>query len=128
MLNLLVFLLIFMCNKVALKGLYLIMKLIFTILTLLFSSVVHAQQNILLIIADDYGADFSSVYTAGNHIPPTPTIQGLSDNGVKFERAWAQPSCAPTRATILTGRYGFRTGVGVPGDIVSLMIMITLMI
>ena len=29
-----------------------------------------------------------------------------------FRDAWANMECSPTRATILTGRYGFRTGVG----------------
>ena len=29
-----------------------------------------------------------------------------------FTNAWATPACSPTRATIFTGRYGFRTGVG----------------
>ena len=31
-----------------------------------------------------------------------------------FRNARAQPSCSPTRATIMTGRYGFRTGIGKP--------------
>lgn len=79
------------------------------------TSPVFAQQNVLLIIADDYGAESSSLYTNAE-TAPTPTIEALGNNGVIFNQAWAQPSCAPTRATILTGRYGFRTGVGIPGD------------
>jgi arylsulfatase A-like enzyme len=31
---------------------------------------------------------------------------------VLFRNAWSNPNCSPTRATILTGRYGFRTGIG----------------
>lgn len=38
----------------------------------------------------------------------------MAENGLLFRNAWAQPSCSPTRATILTGRYGFRTGIGKP--------------
>ena len=87
---------------------------IWTILFLC-TSALQAKHNVLLIIADDYGAESSSLYT-NEESAPTPTIEMLGHNGVVFNRAWAQPSCAPTRATILTGRYGFRTGVGVPGD------------
>jgi arylsulfatase A-like enzyme len=38
----------------------------------------------------------------------------LCDEGVRLDNFWAQPVCSPTRATLLTGRYGFRTGVGSP--------------
>src|SRR4051812_1939178 len=74
-----------------------------------------AQQNILLIIADDYGADSSSLYNstnAGASLPPTPNIDSLARSGVVFRHAYANPVCSPTRACLITGRYGFRTGVG----------------
>jgi arylsulfatase A-like enzyme len=74
-----------------------------------------AKQNILLIIADDYGADSSSLYTSTNHgatLPPTPNIASLVTNGVVFSRAVSYPLCSPTRACLLTGQFGFRTGVG----------------
>lgn len=76
---------------------------------------VAAQQNILLIIADDYGADSSSLYNSTNSgasLPPTPNIESLARSGVVFRNAYASPVCSPTRACIITGRYGFRTGVG----------------
>ena len=38
----------------------------------------------------------------------------LAADGLLFRNARAQPSCSPTRSTILTGRYGFRTGIGKP--------------
>ena len=69
--------------------------------------------NILLIIADDYGVDVSGQYTdLGADAFPTPHLDALARRGVVFENAWSNPTCSPTRATILTGRYGFRTGVG----------------
>ena len=40
----------------------------------------------------------------------TPNLDRLADSGVKFETCWATPVCSPSRAAILTGRYGFRTG------------------
>ncbi|MEO5803241.1 MAG: sulfatase-like hydrolase/transferase [Verrucomicrobiota bacterium] len=73
-----------------------------------------AQKNILLIIADDYGADSSSLYNtnASATLPPTPNIVSLAQNGVLFRNAYANPVCSPTRACLITGRHGFRTGVG----------------
>ena len=81
-----------------------------------FSGSVHAApKNILLLIADDYGVDSSSLYnttTTGAVLPPTPNIASLASNGVTFTRAYANPVCSPTRACLLTGRFGFRTGIG----------------
>ena len=73
------------------------------------------QKNILLIIADDYGVDSSSLYNStitGAKLPPTPNINSLATNGVVFRNAYANPLCSPTRACLLTGRFGFRTGIG----------------
>lgn len=74
----------------------------------------QAQQNILLIIADDYGIDSSSLYNmdAAASQPPTPTINVLASSGVLFQNAYASPVCSSTRACMITGRYGFRTGIG----------------
>ena len=73
-----------------------------------------AAPNILLIIADDYGADSSSLYNtnAAASLPPTPNIVSLAQSGVLFRNAYANPVCSPTRACLITGRHGFRTGVG----------------
>jgi len=80
-----------------------------------FSSRAATKQNILLIIADDYGVDSSSLYNTTNSgatLPPTPNIASLVTNGVVFRNAYSNPVCSPTRACILTGQHGFRTGVG----------------
>ena len=78
----------------------------------------RAEQNILLIIADDMGIDASGLYTAGDKAP-TPTLDGLAAGGVRFTDCWANPVCSPTRATILTGKHGFQTGVGWPGHVID---------
>ena len=70
-----------------------------------------ADANILLIIADDLGSDVAPGYAEGTNKPPMPILQGLQATGVTFKNVWANPVCSPTRATLLTGRYGFRTGV-----------------
>jgi arylsulfatase B len=76
-------------------------------------SAAHAGNNVLLIIADDFGTDSQSLYnlTAGA-TAPTPNINALAASGVRFTNAYATPVCSSTRASILTGRLGFRTGVG----------------
>jgi arylsulfatase A-like enzyme len=80
----------------------------------------NPNPNILLIISDDVGLDASSGYTIGTELPATPTLDALAANGLIFDNAWANPVCSPTRATILTGRYGYRTGVLAAGDDISL--------
>lgn len=83
---------------------------------LVFAAVSAAKAqpaNILLIIADDFGADSFPLTAIGGTVPPMPNITGLKNNGVLFSRAYAQPTCSPTRASMLTGRHPFRTGIGV---------------
>ena len=72
-----------------------------------------SSPNIIFIIADDMGWDAFGTYpgitsTKAN----TPTLDSLARNGITFTNCWVSPECAPTRASMLTGRYGFRTGVG----------------
>ncbi len=70
-------------------------------------------ENILLIIADDLGADsFPLTGSAGASLPPMPNLTALKNSGVLFRNAHSQPTCSPTRAAMLTGRHPFRTGIG----------------
>lgn len=73
-----------------------------------------AQPNILLMIADDMGVDASLCYDVGNQQAPMPNIEALCANGMVFENTYSAPTCSPTRASIMSGDYGFRTGVGAP--------------
>jgi arylsulfatase B len=73
--------------------------------------------NILVVIADDFGLDASPCYPFATDKPNMPNLQALCDAGLIFDDVWVNPSCSPTRATILSGRYGFRTGVLAAGDI-----------
>jgi len=76
------------------------------------SSNVTAAPNILLIIGDDMGVETLASYGVGENVPTTDALDDLAGDGVRFTNVWSQPSCSPTRATMITGRYGFRTGVG----------------
>ena len=77
-----------------------------------------ASPNILLIIADDQGVDASAQYRYSNDPSRTPTLDALAAAGVVFGNAWATPSCATTRAAILTGKHGFQSGFNrTPGQL-----------
>ena len=79
----------------------------------------NTKPNILLIIADDMGLDSSPGYSVGEVKPVVPQLTSLFNSGVKFKNFWSNPVCSPTRSTILTGKYGFRTGVLSAGDNLS---------
>ncbi|MBK9273620.1 MAG: sulfatase-like hydrolase/transferase [Flavobacteriales bacterium] len=79
---------------------------------------VNAQQpNILLVIADDLGLDPVPGYAPWVDKAAMPNLEALMAQGLTFDNVWADPLCSPTRSTIITGRYGFRTGVLNPGDL-----------
>lgn len=72
------------------------------------------RPNILLVIADDFGIDASPCYEQVSDAakPDMPTLRSLCASGVVFDNMIVNPECTPTRATLLTGRYGVHTGVG----------------
>lgn len=82
-----------------------------TILVLLFSTPVLSQQkpNVILILTDDQGWGDLSLH--GNPWLETPQLDRLARGGVRFQNCYASPLCAPTRASLLTGRYHLSTGV-----------------
>jgi arylsulfatase A-like enzyme len=79
------------------------------------ADVARPPPNILLIIGDDMGVETLASYGVGENPAKTATLDRLAAEGVQFTNFWSQPVCSPTRATMLTGRYAFRTGVGRPG-------------
>ena len=79
----------------------------------------QSQPNVLLIIADDLGIDALEGYGIEEGIfPHTPVINSLRENGISYMNNWATPICTPTRASIMSGKYGIKTGVrAVPGNL-----------
>ncbi len=62
------------------------------------------QPNIILILCDELRADALGCF--GNPIVKTPTIDRLADEGARFSQCFVtQPTCTPSRASILTGCY-----------------------
>jgi arylsulfatase A-like enzyme len=66
------------------------------------------HPNVVLILTDDQGWGDLSIH--GNDKISTPAIDQMAANGAQFERFYVSPLCAPTRASLLTGRYALRTG------------------
>ena len=72
---------------------------------------ISSSPNILLVIADDMGLDACPGYDIGSLKPNMPNLQSLMNSGIKFNNLWSNPVCTPTRAGIITGKYGLRTNV-----------------
>ena len=69
----------------------------------------QAKPDIVVFLADDLSARDLSIY-GGTNIP-TPAIHQLASEGLTFNRAFvASPSCAPSRAALLTGLMPARNG------------------
>lgn len=68
-----------------------------------------SKPNILLIQVDDMGYDDLSIN--GNTVSNTPHIDAFSKEAVRFSNFMLNSVCAPTRASLLTGRDFWRTGV-----------------
>lgn len=69
-----------------------------------------AKPNILFILGDDSGIDGLGCYGSDRFKGKTPNIDKLAETGMLFKQCYAEPVCGPSRCTIMTGRYVFRTG------------------
>ena len=69
----------------------------------------RGRPNILLIITDDQG--YGDLGSTGNPILKTPNLDRFARQSVRLTQFYVSPVCSPTRASLLTGRYAYRTGV-----------------
>ncbi|MDP5121074.1 MAG: arylsulfatase [Spirosomaceae bacterium] len=67
------------------------------------------RPNVILIMTDDQGWGDLSLHK--NPYIQTPNLDKMAADGASFERYYVSPLCAPTRASLLTGKYHLRTGV-----------------
>lgn len=68
-----------------------------------------AKPNIVVVLIDDVG--FSDIGCYGSEIP-TPNLDQLAANGVRFTQFYNTARCSPTRASLLTGLYPHQAGMG----------------
>ncbi len=74
------------------------------------------QPNIIFIMGDDHGYQAISAYGYG--LNNTPNIDRIAEEGVRFDRAFVNNSlCAPSRASIISGKYSGNSSVKEIGDV-----------
>ena len=83
--------------------------LVLTLFTLAVAAEAAAKPNIVLIMADDMG--YECVGANGSTFYKTPNLDRLAAGGMRFEHAYSQPICTPSRVQIMTGRYNARNYV-----------------
>ena len=69
----------------------------------------NQRPNVILIITDDQG--YGDLGYHGNPIIQTPHLDKLAAASVRLNNFYVSPVCAPTRSSLMTGRYSLRTGV-----------------
>ncbi|RXK83150.1 arylsulfatase [Filimonas effusa] len=69
----------------------------------------NKRPNIILIVADDLG--YSDLGAYGSEIA-TPNLDRLAKDGLRLQQFYNNSICAPTRASLLTGQYQHKAGVG----------------
>ena len=67
------------------------------------------KPNILFILTDDQG--WPTLGSYGNQRVPTPHLDALAREGVRFTDAYVMPQCTPTRAALLSGQHTARNGM-----------------
>jgi arylsulfatase A-like enzyme len=67
------------------------------------------RPNVLLVITDDQG--YGDMSCHGNPFLNTPNLDALWSQSIRFTNFHVDPTCAPTRSALMTGRYSARVGV-----------------
>jgi arylsulfatase A-like enzyme len=71
------------------------------------------RPNIILLMGDDHGWEETGYN--GHPYVKTPCLDEMAKAGLRFDNFYAQPSCSPTRGSVLTGRHPNRYGTFRPG-------------
>ena len=70
------------------------------------------KPNILFILADDIGYTELGSYGGGKvRGAPTPNLDRMAAEGMRFLSYYSEPACTPTRAALMTGRHPVRIGL-----------------
>ncbi|MBX2850286.1 MAG: arylsulfatase [Phycisphaeraceae bacterium] len=79
------------------------------LLTIALPSLADERPNVILILTDDQG--YGDIAALGNPVLRTPNMDKLHSESIRLTDYHVDPTCSPTRAALLTGRYSTRTGV-----------------
>ena len=69
----------------------------------------QVHPNVIIIITDDQG--YGDLGFTGNTQIKTPVIDAFASESIRFNNFYVSPVCAPTRSSLMTGRYSLRTGI-----------------
>lgn len=72
-------------------------------------AIAKKQPNVIIILSDDQG--YGDLGRHGHPILKTPNLDKFYDESVRFTKFHVSPTCAPTRAALMTGKHEFRSGV-----------------
>ena len=82
---------------------------LFALASSLAFSATSDKPNIILVMTDDQG--YGDLGVHGNDQIETPNLDRFANDSLGMERFYVNPLCAPTRASLMTGRYYLRTGI-----------------
>jgi len=95
-------------HKVIHKGILIISCLLFVYPALSLAND-QPHPNVIIIITDDQG--YGDLGITGNPHVQTPVIDKFATENIRFNNFYVSPVCAPTRSSLMTGRYSLRTGI-----------------
>ena len=81
----------------------------FLLLCLTAVALAGEKPDVVIIMADDVG--YGDLSCHGNEAVKTPHLDKLKAQSLSFERFYVSPTCSPTRAALMTGRWPFEVGV-----------------
>lgn len=91
-------------------GLYLRAVILFLLIVPVLSySQEKSRPNVIIVITDDQG--YGDLGITGNPHVRTPRIDAFASESIRFNNFYVSPVCAPTRSSLMSGRYSLRTGI-----------------
>ena len=83
--------------------------LVFIVISSCNNPIENKKPNVIIIMTDDQG--FGDLGINENPNIMTPNIDKFASESIQFNNFFVSPVCAPTRSSLMTGRYSLRTGV-----------------
>jgi len=83
--------------------------IVFVVFNSCYNPIENKTPNVIIIMTDDQGFGDLGINQNPNII--TPNIDKFANKSIQFNNFFVSPVCAPTRSSLMTGRYSLRTGV-----------------